>query len=1076
MRRALCPPSFAFAVAFWLASAAMAPADETTPSSKAGGAVDFARDIYPIFVSRCIDCHGAGMQEGQLRLDARAAVARGGVSGPPVVGGKADESLLYRRIAGLGGLDRMPLDEEPLSDAQIALIQRWIDDGGAWPDGVGKNVAIATHWAYKRPSRPPLHKVAQKDWPQNAIDHFVLARLEAEGLKPSPRAEKARLLRRVHLDLVGLPPPVEEIDAFLNDPGADAYEKVVDRLLASRRYGEKWARPWLDAARYADSNGYQADQYREVWPYRDWVIDAMNADMPFDQFTLEQIAGDLLPRATVRQMVATGFHRQTTCNVEAGVDPEENRVNQIIDRVNTTGMVWLGTTLECAQCHSHPYDPFSQRDYYRLFAFFNHTPIEVKHTSATTYDFFGPKMDVPLEGSATPEERQLKDRFESARRAFDEKMEELIANQDAWEKTILDQGAGQQAGDASSESAWRVVEVVEFTSSGGASHKVLEDGSVLIGGARPDKDTYTLVAKSDVAKITAFRLEAMTDPSLPGNGPGRHDPERPNFVLHEFEVKASPWSGESAAEPVKLHSAWADYSQPQYDVRGAIDGDPKTGWAIHSEFHKPHVATFRASRPAGYAGGTRLHIAMPQNHGGTRTLGRLRISVCEGEPPAAESPPAERLPQRIVEIIQTPAASRDEELIDTLREYYLSRQPDLMALGSEVDALKKQLGAGATATTLVMVELGDRRETRLFRRGDFLSPADKVSAGTPAVLHPLPTGKGTEPNRLALARWLASEANPLTARVQVNRWWEEIFGRGIVRTVEDFGTQGEPPTHPHLLDWLAVELMQPEAGSPSAAGEAAPRPWSMKHIHKLIVMSATYQQDSRLSPALFQRDPHNELLARGPRVRLPAETIRDNALAVSGLLSAKVGGPPVYPPQPGGIWRHVGRNAPKYETDTDEDRYRRGIYVVWRRSAPYASFVNFDAPDRAACVVSRSRTNTPLQALTLLNDEAYVEMSWALAGRIAAQGGETAAKTTSDRHRVDWAWRTTLGRAPSESEASYLLRLYETERGRFEADSAAANALVGKNPLPQGVTRAELAAWFYVANILLNLDETITKG
>ena len=1031
--------------------------------------VDFARDVFPVLMSRCADCHGPDEQEGQFRIDARTAVFGGGVSGPGIHKGNAEESILYQRIAGIGDEDQMPLDDDSLTDEQIALVKKWIDQGAIWPDGVGEDITIRKHWAYEKPVRPELPQIKNEKWAKNAIDYFVLTKLEAEGVEPSPRANKAKLLRRVYLDLIGIPPSVDEIDAFVADDSPDAYEKVVDRLLASEHYGERWARPWLDAARYADSNGYQADQYREVWPYRDWIIDAMNADMPFDQFTIEQLAGDLLPNATVKQKIATGFHRQTTCNVEAGVDPEENRVNQIFDRVDTTGTVWLGTSMECAQCHNHPYDPFSQKDYYRLFAFFNNTPMEVKHTSATTYDFFGPKLGVPLEGNVTKKQRELKRQFETARKAFDVRMDELIADQNAWEQEILARWQAQHK--EARDDVWKVVEVLEFKSSGGASHQVLDDGSVLISGARPATDTYRVVAKTDLSKISAFKLEAMTDPSLPGDGPGRHHPERPNFVLHEFEVRAAPLaasqeeSANNEAKPkaIKLHSAWADYSQPQYHVKGAIDGDPKTGWAIHQQFHKPHLATFRTTEPAGFEGGTLLTITMPQNHGETRTLGRFRISVCEGEPPANESAPEQLIPDAIADIIQTPAESRDEELIDELRDYYLTRQPDLMKLQNQLDSLKQQLGEEAAATTLVMVEMDEQRQTRMFRRGDFLSPTDEVTAGAPSSLHALQLDEGNEGSRLDLARWLVSNDNPLTARVQVNRWWAQMFGRGIVRTVEDFGTQGDAPTHPQLLDWLAVEFMQPQSKTA--------KPWSMKHIHKLIVTSATYQQDSRISPAMLKRDPHNELLARGPRLRMSAEMIRDNALTVSGLLSEKMGGPPVFPPQPVRVGRHRGRNAPKYNTDTDEDRFRRGIYVIWRRSAPYPSFVNFDAPDRAACVVSRSRTNTPLQALTLLNDQAYVEMSWALARRIAVEP-----KEMSDRQRVIWAWRTVMGRTPKDAETDYLLGIFEQQLDRFASDTAAAKTLINKQQVPDGVQQEQFAAWFYVANILLNLDEAITKS
>ncbi|MCA9267049.1 MAG: DUF1553 domain-containing protein, partial [Planctomycetales bacterium] len=920
-------------------------------------------------------------------------------------------------ILGVGREDRMPLEEEPLSEKQTAVIRAWIAQGAEWPAGVGPDVARHRHWAFIKPVRPEVPQVKNAAWPRNPIDNFVLARLESEQLSPSPPAEPAKLLRRVYLDLIGLPPSVDEIAAFEADPSPAAFEKIVDRLLASDHYGERWARPWLDSARYADSNGYQADQYREVWPYRDWVIDAMNADMPFTQFTIEQLAGDLLPNADAWQKVATGFHRQTTCNVEAGVDPEENRVNQIIDRVNTTGAVWLGVTIGCVQCHNHPYDPFSQRDYYRLFAYFNNTPLEVKHTSATTFDFFGPKMNIEIAGKVSPAKQRLKDEYDAAVAERDALLDTLLAGQAEWERREL---ARLEAGDGQGNKSdgWQVVEVQEFASAGGASHKLLGDGSVLIGGAKPNVDTYTLLAKTKLSRITAVKLETLTDPSLPGEGPGRHDAERPNFVLNDFRIAIGAAGAKSDGfAPLKLHSAWADYSQPQYPVAGAIDDDPsKTGWAIHGEFHKPHVATFRTAAPAGHDGGTLLRIEMAQNHGEGRTIGRLRISVCEGEPPADESAPASPAARQIVDILKTPAESRDEERVDILREYYFAQTPRLAELGGAIESLKKKLGAELTATTLVMTET-ESRATNILTRGDFLQPREAVEAGVPASLHAAPDGAPN--NRLGLAQWLASRDNPLTARVTVNRWWEQIFGRGIVRTLEDLGAQGDAPTHPELLDWLAVEFM--DGG------------WKMKRMHKLIVTSATYQQDSRITPDLLKRDPHNELLARGPRVRMSAEMIRDNGLAASGLLSEKMGGPPVFPPQPDGVWRHVGRNAPKYATDTDEDRYRRGIYVIWRRSAPYASFVNFDAPDRADCVVKRSRTNTPLQALTLLNDEAYVEMAWALARRVLGE-----AKQMSDRDRAVWAFRTVLARRPRDAEVALLTSLYQQELSRLSKDAAAA--------------------------------------
>lgn len=826
------------------------------PGSKANRRVDFVRDVLPIFTEKCISCHGPDEQEGQLRLDAKAIVMKGGISGPSFVKGKGVQSLLYKRLVSKDNEERMPLDDDPLSEKDIALIQNWIDQGAVWPDGVGAKVTeLAKHWAYIKPQRSAQPKVKNTAWAKNALDGFVLARLEKEGLSPSPPADPAKLIRRAYLDLIGLPPTVEQIDAFLADPSDKAYEKVIDTLLKSQHYGERWARPWLDAARYADSNGYQADQYRNVWPYRDWVIKAMNDDMPFDRFTVEQLAGDLLPKATLDQKIASGFHRLTTCNVEAGVDPEENRVNQLIDRVNTTATVWLGTSLECCQCHNHKYDPFTQRDYYQVFAYFNNTPLEVEG-NGVTYNFYGPKMSLPLEKQKQARRAELKKQYGELKK----------------------------------------------------------------------------------------KLDALT------------------------------------AKRTKLQPEW-----------------------------EKQITT--------------------------------------------KEKPQKKLPPNITKVLAVTPDKRKPKQRQQLLDYFLALDPAIKKLKPQTATAKKQLDAIQPITTLVMVELDKPRMNNIYKRGNFKTKGESVTAGTPRSLS---TPSADLPaSRLGFARWLVDSENPLTARVQVNRWWAELFGQGIVATIEDFGTQGELPTHPQLLDWLAMELIE--------------NGWSMKHLHKRIVMSATYQQSSKVTPPLLERDPNNLLLARGTRLRLPAETIRDNALTAAGLLSRKVGGPPVFPPQPAGIWRHVGRNAPKYNTDTGPDRFRRGIYVIWRRSAPYPSFVNFDAPDRASCVVKRSRTNTPLQALTLLNDPAYVEMTTALARRMASDHSEM----TIDQ-KIEYGFRLCMSRKPKPSEAKHLLEVFQRELARFEKNPKIAQQLLGKT---HGKAKpSELAAWFYVANILLNLDETITKG
>jgi hypothetical protein len=998
--------------------------------------IDFARDVRPILEARCFACHAGDENEGQLRLDAKATAMKGGVSGPSVAPGDPESSILLRRIRGLDDLDRMPLDESPLAEKEIETLRRWIAEGAVWPAS-DEEIEIQPHWAYVPPRRPAPPKVKNAAWPRTAIDAFVLHRLEAESLATSPEADKARLLRRVYLDLIGLPPSVVEVETFLADETRDAYERAVERLLASPAYGERWARPWLDLARYADSNGYQADQYREVWPYRDWVIRALNADLPYTQFTIEQIAGDLLPEATVEQKIATGFHRLTTCNVEAGVDPEENRVNQIIDRVNTTGFVWLGTSLECAQCHNHKYDPFTQKDYYRLFAYFNNTPLEVEG-DGVTYNFVGPKMDLPLEAEQEARRRELQAKQATVKQELDARVASRANEQREWEQQTL--AAKEQA------AKWTVLDVAEFHSAGGAAHTILDDKSVLLGGPTPNNDLYTVTVRTELTGITGFKLETLTDPSLPGEGPGRGDAQRPNFILHEFQVTAAR-AGENAPAPVSLHGAAADYSQPRFDVAFAIDGDKSTGWAIGQQFHKSHYATFLTAEPLGFEAGTTLTFTLDQHYGAGRTIGRLRLSALQGDPAAGA------LPANIAAILETPAARRNKKQQDELREHFLGLDPAIKELRERIAAIEKEIAAIQPPTSLVMVE-GDPRLTAVFKRGEFLSPGEPVEPGVPQSLHNLPADAPA--NRLALAQWLVDEENPLTARVAVNRWWAEFFGQGIVATEEDFGTQGEPPTHPELLDWLAIEFM--ESG------------WSMKHVHRAIVTSSVYRQSSRVTPELLERDPANRLYARGPRLRLSAEAVRDNALAIAGLLSEKQGGAPVFPPQPEGVWRHVGRNAPVWKTEEDDDRFRRGVYVFWRRSAPYPSFVNFDAPDRAACVVQRPSTNTPLQALTLLNDPAFVEAAAGLARRVL-----TERERASAVEQIEYAFRLCLARTPAADEARQLQDLLDAERSRFRQDPRSAKALTSR-PTGEDLDPAEYAAWIIISNILLNLDETVTKG
>jgi mono/diheme cytochrome c family protein len=986
----------------------------------AAAPVDFAREIQPLLASRCYDCHGPAKDKGGLRLNEAPHARKGGESGEPaIVPGRSAESLLLKRVLSTDEEEVMPQKGPRLTPAEVALLRRWIDEGAVWPENL-------RHWAYAKPRKAPLPAVSDSTWPLNPIDRFVLAKIESAGLRTSPAADRARWLRRVSLDLTGLPPSLADVAAFEADQAPGAHERVVDRLLASPHYGERWARPWLDLARYADSHGFQRDDLRDLWPYRDWVIRALNSDLPFDQFTVWQIAGDLLPEARGRRdldpLIATGFHRAAPTNVEAGTDQEEGRVNQVFDRVNTTAAVWLGSTLECAQCHDHKYDPFSNRDYYRLFAFFNNTAIETDFATPkamAALKFTGPYLTLPdsaqearrpaLEERAKKLETQIADRTKVSLSGFAE-----------WEATAV---RGLAA--APQE---HPLEIAAFESLGESNHRVLPDKSVLLTDDAPDRDTYVITVRTKLTGITGFKLDALTDPSLPGTGPGRGEASRPNFVLNTFSVTAA--EGNSPAAPVNFARATASFSQARFPVENLLKegSGPQGGWAINPQFKRPHWAVFSSARPLGHAEGTTLTFRLEQNFGGGRTIGRLRLSAITGDTAR------ETLPADVVDALRISPAKRTAAQTKRLRDHFLAADRVLSDLKAQREKLTQELAATTGPRTLVMQELPQPRTTAILRRGNFLDRGETVEPGTPPSLHRAATDAPR--NRLGLARWLVDRDNPLVARVTVNRWWAEFFGRGIVGTPEDFGVKGEPPTHPELLDWLAVEFME--------------HGWSTKHIHRLIALSATYRQSSRLTPELLASDDQNRLLARGPRFRLEAEAIRDNALSAAGLLSPKLGGPPVKPYQPPGLWESkVGGDKVSYDVSQGEDGVRRGIYTVWKRTSPYPSFMNFDATARTACTVQRSRTNTPLQALTLLNDPVYVEAAKALARRVSADLPAAGAD-----ERLRHAFRLCLARAPSTIELAALRALLDAQR----------------------TARGDEAAWQAVATALLNLDEMITKG
>jgi hypothetical protein len=1174
---------------------------------------DFLRDVRPILATHCLKCHGPDdeARKAKLRLDVREIAIQAAKSGAhPIVPGKPEESELVRRIFTSDEDDRMPppAAKNPLIDDQKEILKAWIKDGAKYEN----------HWAWLKPVEHAPPAVRDTSWPQNPIDDFVLARLEKEGLKPSPRADKYTLVRRLYLDLIGLPPTPEEADTFVRDPSTEAYERLVNTLLSSPHYGERWARRWLDLARYADTNGYEKDRPRSIWAWRDWVIRALNADMPFDQFTIKQLAGDMLPNATEDDIIATGFNRNSMLNEEGGIDPLEFRFYAMVDRVHVTATTWLGLTLQCAQCHTHKFDPIQHREYYEFMAFLN--------------DCDEPTVSVPD-------------------RALSEKRHQLQSEIDQLQAALPDEFPVE------SRIEWLTPADAEFSSANGTEAERLEDGSFRATGNNPDKDTYTIRFHPSFPRITHLQLEAIPDDKVGQGGPGRT--EHGNFVLSEIELIVQPGEGRTAPQPVKFSAAKADYSQDKFPVANAIDGKLDGGWAVGTEPGKrPHrEAIFTLATPLELKNDAQLEVRLVQQYGGHHTLGRFRVSVgnelpdprplveqrrthrdrqfakwLQGErtkvshwralrpseatsqvpsldieqddsvfasgdfskndtytlkfsnvPVGAkairiEALPDDRLPgggpgrvyyegspgdfflsnlklsagghalaltnatESFAHEKDTAAKAIDDDLqsgwsiqgeqghthnavyqianpegaetnawqLDmTFERYYASGlgrfriwvttnenarasglpnvlQESLMQyqgadglkelltsadVASDREALLRQFVAVAPElaearkqiakirsempklpTTLVMKERSPRhpRVTRVHHRGEYLQPREDVTPAVPAFLPPLPPGAPR--NRLGLAQWLVSPDNPLTARVIVNRHWEALFGRGLVRTTEDFGFQGDLPSHPELLDWLAAEFMK--------------RGWSQKELHRLIVMSATYQQSSSVTPELLERDPQNILLARGPRVRGDAEVIRDSALVAGGLLSEKLGGPSVFPPQPPGVTTEGAYGELKWNVSAGVDRYRRGLYTFAKRTAPFAMTATFDGPSGEACLARRDRSNTPLQALTLLNDSVFVECTRALGHLVARIQG-------SSESRAEELFRRCLTRPPTPEERAKLVRFYEAQLSRFKHGDLKPADLLGKD---SGEHTEEEAAWTVVARVLLNLDETITKG
>lgn len=1175
----------------------------------AGDGPDFNRDVRPILSAKCFKCHGPDdkTREAGLRFDVRADALKPAKSGrPALVPGHADQSELVRRIFSTDPKTVMPppAAKSELTAAQKDTLKRWIAAGAAYQP----------HWAFVRPQQAALPAVQHAAWSRHPIDAFVLARLEKEGLLPSPPADPYVLCRRLHLDLIGLPPTPEEADLFVAAAQTNrqaAVEALVDRLLASPWYGERWARRWLDLAMYADTNGYEKDRPRSIWPYRDWVIRALNDGIPFDRFSILQIAGDLLPTnerpagmTALEAKTATGFFRNTMLNEEGGIDPLEYRYHAMAARMHMTGSAWLGLTLQCAQCHTHKFDPITHREYFQLMAFLNNAD--------------EPDLDLPAE------EDRAEGRAERAAKL-------LAALPDRW---------------PAAAAAAKPVKPASVTAASGQKPALLDDGSALFAEPSPETDSYTITFDTEERHVSRLKLEALTDASLPAKGPGRV--AHGNFVLTEIVVTAAPKNEPAKAVPVQIAQATAEAEQDNFPVAQAIDGQAATGWAVHrpgKPLNTPKSAVFQFVKPVDYPAGTRFVVRLDQLYGKQHTLGRVRLAVESSDAKPAESPraiaerkfaewltterargitwktvrpvaaqantplltmqpdgsilasgdttkmdtytlafggelrgaralrlealPDDTLPghgpglcyyegpkgdffmgellviadgvtQRIARATETyaknnfgnsavsamaatdgdlqtgwscagragqrseavfnfaaplgaaknvsvrmvfgrhyacslgrfrlsvtdndqavarpidnetaallalPDAQLSGEQRSALRNAFLLQAPELADARKEIENLRKP---AVRATTLVLQERPPEnpRPTHLHHRGEFLQPGERVEAGALAVLHPFPSNAPR--NRLEFARWLFAPENPLTARVVVNREWDAFFGAGLVRTVADFGYQGELPSHPELLDWLAVALQQ--------------QGWSIKQLHRLIATSATYAQASAVPPNLLARDPENRWLARGPRVRLEAELVRDAVLRASGQLSDKIGGPSVYPPQPSGVSTEGTYGALAWNESQGEDRYRRALYTFAKRTAPYAMFNTFDGPSGEACVARREVSNSALQSLTALNDRVFMEAAQAL-------GSEFAKQTTSLEERVRLLFRRCLTRAPDAEELSLLVTFHETQRARFAAAEADAKALAGDGP-----NAVERAAWTATARAVLNLDEFVTKG
>ena len=1024
--------------------------------------VNFDRDVRPILSDNCFSCHGpdAEQRKANLRLDTADGALEDRKSYKIIAPGDSANSRLYQRITAEKPAMRMPppYSNHKLTPEQIDLLKRWIDSGAKYE----------VHWAYVAPVQPEPPTVKNKRWPRNDIDRFVLAHLEKENLPPSPEADKTTLIRRVTLDLTGLPPTPAEVDHFLADKSPNAYEKVVDRLLASPRYGERMAVDWLDLARYSDTHGYHIDSHRDMWHWRDWVISAFNRNMPYDEFTVDQIAGDLLPNGTTEQKLASGFNRNHMINFEGGAIPEEYQVEYVVDRVSTTSTTWLGLTMGCARCHDHKYDPIKQKDFYSFYAFFNTIPengLDGRGGNAT------PVLQLPSDEEARELDR-IKPRIAALSAGLDPKITDPLAEE--WAVHALDhlpeaprdhllahyEFDGNYADSSGHYRKARVAGASPSFGSGPVGKSVeLNSTSLALGNGIPLNGPLSIAfwmnpGGDKRGELSVLRkadpdgcaLQIALDPYqvIPGLRYGTHLIVRiRNSKGQSFELRSEGVLKTDKWTHVVLNN---DGTGSASGIQIFVDGRPFEMAAGASAFAAPNP-------------GDAFELGSA-DHGFRGSIDDLRFY---GAPLTPEQATELFQDEGIKAVLAVPAVERTKEQKHTISEYYLTftaPQPlrDEHAELRRLEGREKELNE-RIPTTMVMQEMEKPRETFILGRGQYDNHKEKVAPNVPAFLPPLP--KNAPLSRLSLARWMVDPQNPLTARVAVNRYWQSYFGVGLVETAEDFGSQGDPPSHPQLLDWLATEFIR--------------RKWDVKAMQRLIVTSATYRQSSRVTPDLLERDPRNRLLARGSRFRLEAEFVRDNALAASGLLFEQTGGPGVMSYQPKGLWEELAfggyYSAQNYVQSHGPDLYRRSLYTFWKRTVPPAALATFDAPDREKCIARRARTNTPLQALDLLNDTTYVEASRALASRMILEGGRDPGS------RITYGFRLATSRRPDPKERRIFRDMVERELSVYGKDEAAAEKLiaVGESKPDPGIGKSELAAWTTVASMMLNLDETITR-